>query len=278
MLNSKQILVIVLILALMGVLLARPISGLVSEDKGANSSSSVENASIYNLENVSDIAKQGLNSTISSEIAALENKIASAEGDEKVELLQQLANKWDDVAKYAPQGFIYQEMATINPKFDYWLKSGNAYRSAYANLQDTVMVRELTQFAINSYEKAIALDENNLDAKMGLGAAMVTGTNNPMAGIALLREVVAAEPKNVEANKTLGLFSLQSKQFDKAIERFQTVIEVKPDAEAYFYLATAYQNIGLKSEAIASFQQSKALAADPTLSQYIDSQIKELSK
>ncbi|MBE8712878.1 tetratricopeptide repeat protein [Sphingobacterium hungaricum] len=278
MLNSKQILVIVLILALMGVLLARPISGLVSEDKGANSSSSVENASIYNLENVSDIAKQGLNSKISSEIAALENKIASAEGDEKVELLQQLANKWDDVAKYAPQGFIYQEMATINPKFDYWLKSGNAYRSAYANLQDTVMVRELTQFAINSYEKAIALDENNLDAKMGLGAAMVTGTNNPMAGIALLREVVAAEPKNVEANKTLGLFSLQSKQFDKAIERFQTVIEVKPDAEAYFYLATAYQNIGLKSEAIASFQQSKALAADPTLSQYIDSQIKELSK
>jgi len=189
-----------------------------------------------------------------------------------------LADKWDDVAKYAPQGFIYQEMAAIDPQFDYWLKSGNAYRKAYSNIQDTIMVRELNQLAIGAYEKAVALDENNLDAKLGLGAAMVSGTNNPMAGIAMIQEVIAVEPKNVEANRTLGLFSLQSKQFDRAIQRFLTVIESKPDAESYFYLATAYQNIGLKSEAIDAFQKSKSLASDPTLSQYIDSQIKELSK
>jgi len=278
MLNTKQIVVIVLILVLMGALLARPITGLVNEEKAESAANAAETTSVYNLTNVSDIAKQGLNPAIAEEIATLENKISAAEGEEKVTLLQQLADKWDDVAKYAPQGFIYQEMAAIDPQFDYWLKSGNAYRKAYSNIQDTIMVRELNQLAIGAYEKAVALDENNLDAKLGLGAAMVSGTNNPMAGIAMIQEVIAVEPKNVEANRTLGLFSLQSKQFDRAIQRFLTVIESKPDAESYFYLATAYQNIGLKSEAIDAFQKSKSLASDPTLSQYIDSQIKELSK
>jgi uncharacterized protein HemY len=76
----------------------------------------------------------------------------------------------------------------------------------------------------------------------------------------------------------LGLFSLQSRQFDKAIERFKTVIDQKPDAESYFYLATGYENIGMKKEAVTAFQKSKELAADPSLSQFIDRKIAELSK
>ncbi|MGE8430062.1 MAG: tetratricopeptide repeat protein, partial [Sphingobacterium sp.] len=193
-------------------------------------------------------------------------------------LLQQLANKWDDVAKPAPQAFIYEEMAKVSPKFEYWLKAGNAYRAAYTNLQDSTLAQALNQNAIHAYEAALKANTGSLDAKTGLGAAMVSGTNNPMAGIALLREVVTADPKNLEANKTLGLFSLQSRQFDKAIERFKTVIDQKPDAESYFYLATGYENIGMKKEAVTAFQKSKELAADPSLSQFIDRKIAELSK
>ncbi|MGJ1316853.1 tetratricopeptide repeat protein, partial [Sphingobacterium multivorum] len=150
--------------------------------------------------------------------------------------------------------------------------------AAYTNLQDSTLAQALNQNAIHAYEAALKANTSSLDAKTGLGAAMVSGTNNPMAGIALLREVVAADPKNLEANKTLGLFSLQSRQFDKAIERFKTVIDQKPDAESYFYLATGYENIGMKKEAVTAFQKSKELAADPSLSQFIDRKIAELSK
>jgi predicted RNA polymerase sigma factor len=38
------------------------------------------------------------------------------------------------------------------------------------------------------------------------------------------------------------------------------------------------KKIGLRNEAISAYQKSKELAADPTLSQYIDRQIAELSK
>ena len=60
--------------------------------------------------------------------------------------------------------------------------------------------------------------------------------------------------------------------------RFKTVFDQKPDAESYFYLATGYENIGMKKEAVAAFQKSKELAADPSLSQFIDRKIGELSK
>lgn len=277
--NTKQIIVIVVVVALMGGLLARPIKGLVDANPGTTESGSAESSSTYNLRSVSDITKQSIHASLAQEITALEEKMVQANGDdERLALLEQLAQKWDDVAKFAPQGFIYEEMAEISPKFEYWLKAGDAYRTAYTNLQDTAMSAELNRLAIRSYEKATQLDENNLDAKTGLGAAMVTGTGNPMAGIALLQEVVAKDPKNIQANKTLGLFSLQSRQFDKAIERFNTVVELSPDAESYFYLATGYENIGLKNEAIAAFQKSKELASDPTLSQFIDRRVEELSK
>ncbi|HAK28452.1 MAG TPA: hypothetical protein DCO90_04300 [Sphingobacterium sp.] len=278
MAKTKQIIVIGSVVALVAVLLAQPIKGLVNKEKQTAAASESKPSNEVNLENISSMTKQGLDASLVKEISDIEGQVAKASGEDKIKLLQQLAIKWDDVAKPAPQAFIYEEMAKVSPKFEYWLKAGNAYRAAYTNLQDSTLAQALNQNAIHAYEAALKANTSSLDAKTGLGAAMVSGTNNPMAGIALLREVVAADPKNLEANKTLGLFSLQSRQFDKAIERFKTVIDQKPDAESYFYLATGYENIGMKKEAVTAFQKSKELAADPSLSQFIDRKIAELSK
>lgn len=272
-----QIAVAVGVILVMGFLLVQPIKGLVTEDQGTDQSSAATDAQ-FTMAEVSAISKQGVNPALANEITVLEDRLSTVSGEDRVAVLQQLADKWDDLAKYAPQGFIYEEMAKESPQATYWLKSGNAYRQAYTNLQDTVLAGALNRLAIASYQEAVDLDPTSLDAKTGLGAAMVTGSGNPMAGIAILREVVEADPKNLEANKTLGLFSMQSRQFDLAVDRFLTVIEIKPDAESYFYLATSYENIGLKNEAIAAFQKSKEMAADPTLSQFIDRRIDELSK
>ncbi len=278
--NTRQIVVIVVVVALMGALLMQPIKGLVDKKNNTTEAGTMEDvsSSAYTRKTVSDLSKQGVNPSLVQDITTLESQIEKADGEVKVQLLQQLADKWEDVAKAIPQGFIYEEMARLSPKAEYWLKSGDAYRMGYANLQDTAMASVLNRHAIQAYENAIELDTANLAAKTGLGVAYVTGTGNPMAGITLLLDVVETDPQNVDANKALGLFSLQSQQFDKAIDRFKTVVEQKPDAESYFYLATGYEKIGLTAEAIAAYQKSKELAADPTLSQYIDRQINELSK
>ena len=281
MAKTKQIVVLGATVALVAVLLAQPIKGLVNKEKetaAASTDSENEGSSEVNLKNVSSMSKQGLDANLVKEISDIETQIEKASGDDKITKLQLLATKWDDVDKPIPQGFIYEEMAGIKPELNYWVKAGDSYRAAYTNLQDSILSGELNKRAIHAYQEAMKIDANSLNAKTGLGAAMVSGTNNPMAGIALLREVIQADPKNYEANKALGLFSLQSRQFDKAIDRFKTVIAQKPDAESYFYLATGYENIGMKKDAIDAFKQAKQMAADPSLSQFIDRKIAELSK
>src|SRR5690606_8856075 len=192
--KTKQIIAVTAVILLMGFLLAQPIKGLVNEDKSNASAaaSSASNSATFEL--VSQQAKRGLNASIIQEISAIESKLDGASGPEKIDLLQQLATKWDDVNKSAPLGFVYEEMAKIDPQFDYWLKAGDAYRTAYTNLQDTTAARALNNYAINAYEQALAIDSDNLDAKTGLGSAYVSGTNNPMEGIVLLQEVVKADP------------------------------------------------------------------------------------
>ncbi len=276
--RTKQIIAVTAVVLLMGFLLAQPIKGLVNEDKSTADAAGAGAANTVNFELVSQQAKRGLNASIIQEISDLESKLADASGTAKLDLLEQLAAKWDDVNESAPLGFVYEEMAKIDPQFSYWLKAGDAYRAAYTNLQDTVTARALNDYAINAYEQALEINSADLDAKTGLGSAYVSGTNNPMAGIALLQEVVKADPDHVGANKSLGLFSMQSRQFDRAIDRFKKVVALQPDAESYFYLATSYENIGLKREAVAAFEKSRDLAADPTLTQFINRKIDELSK
>lgn len=273
--RTRQIITVSAVMVLMAVLLVQPIKGLVNE---SNTAESQTTAASIDLQQVYQRSKQGLNASIIKEITDIEAQLNTASETEKIPLLQQMANKWDDVNRPLPLAYTYEELAKIDGSFEYWLKAGDAYRDAYTNLRDTTLARALNDQAINAYQQALEIEEDDLDAKTGLGSAYVSGTHNPMAGIALLQEVVKADPRHIEANKSLGLFSMQSRQFDRAIDRFKTVVALAPDAESYFYLATSYENIGLKREAIEAFEKSKQLAADPTLTQFIDKRIDELSK
>lgn len=278
MLNTKQIVLIAGVIILMVVLYIQPLKSLVKEeDTAAAMEVSTTSGDQFTLENVSEIAKQGLNASLQKDISDLEASIVVASEEEKLPLLKQLAGKWHDVNKPTPQAFALEKIAAKEPTFDNWLKAGDVFSEAYTNLQDTVMVPALTQRAIHAYKAALDFDKESLDAKTGLGSAYVNGPN-PMQGITMLLDVVKEDPKNSKANFNLGLFSMQSRQFDKAVDRFKTVVEQDPSAEAWFYLATSYENIGLKREAIQAFEKSKQLAADPTLSQFIDRRIEELSK
>lgn len=280
MYKTKQIVVVALVVILMGVLLAQPIKGLVKQDKTEQAEQANDNESTesVNLRSVSTIAKQGLNASLVKEIEAVETSLSTSTGEERLGLLKKLAGQWDDVAKSAPLGFSYEEIAKLEPTYTNWLKAGDAFTAAYENLQDTLVAPALTKHAQLAYQNALDLNASSLEAKTGLGTAIVNGGGAPMQGIAMLMEVVKEDPKNLKANMNLGLFSMRSRQFDKAVDRFKTVIEVQPSAEAWFYLATSYESIGLKSDAIKAFQQSKVIAADPSLSQFIDRKIEELRK
>ena len=101
-----------------------------------------------------------------------------------------------------------------------------------------------------------------------------------MQGIMMLLDVVKKDPGNYKANLSLGQFAIQSRQFDKAVNRFKTAIAnaSKKDniVEPWFYLAESYRQLGMKKEAISAYQKCKEMMPDPVFGQRIDEYIKEL--
>nr|WP_308463781.1 tetratricopeptide repeat protein [Chitinophaga nivalis] len=98
-----------------------------------------------------------------------------------------------------------------------------------------------------------------------------------MTGVAKLREVVAANPDNIDAQVTLANLAITSGQYDKAIERLEGVAKKHPgNAKVLFVLAESYKSKGDKKKAIELFEQSKHFMTDPELKKEVDSYIKTI--
>lgn len=280
MLNRKQVVVVGSAVVLMGFMLSMDIQGLVkpnADSASAPSSQAAAPVKTFSLKEVSELSKQNLKANLKKQVTDLEAALNSSSENEKVDLQKKLAQQWDDLNDAVPAAFYYELIAQKEPGFTPWLKAGDKFTDAYQQTADTLMQPALVQKAIYAYKQADKLQPNTPEVKTGLGVAYVTGTPNPMQGIQLLLEVVKNDPKNLKANLNLGLFSMKSGQYEKAVERFKTVISIAPSAEAWFYLASSYENMGMKSDAIGAYLKTKAIAADPNMSQFVDRKVNELS-
>lgn len=117
-------------------------------------------------------------------------------------------------------------------------------------------------------ESLLEANPNDLSLKNKLAMTLVT-TENPMSGIMVLREIVATDPINREALINLGLLSIQSGQFDRAVERFENLVAMdSSDFEAKLYLGVSYLETGRVADASQLFTEvSNAESADPAVRQ-----------
>ncbi|MGV8877406.1 MAG: tetratricopeptide repeat protein [Sphingobacteriaceae bacterium] len=276
MLKKKQIVVVVSIVAVMGYLISQPVKGLVKAQEENTDTAQKPASSNVDLAYVSEAAKPLIGAAATG-ITELEAKLKVASDDQKLTLQKELAGKWDDVNQPGPGAFYYQEIAQKENTYKAWLTAGEHFNDAFKFSQDTLARPAFLQRGAASFKNALKLDPESLEAKTGLGIANVNGAAaSPMEGISLLLEVVKRDPNNRNANLNLGLFSMKSGQYDKAVERFKTVIAQKAEVEPYFYLAESYKQLGQKEEAIKAYEQCKSMMSDPAFTQRIDEFIKEL--
>ena len=219
-------------------------------------------------------------------VSKIENGISR--GDVKNQADRQLtvlANFWkDSVGIFPPYAYYLSEAAKLdnsekNLTFAARLILENMRREDSMELKSWE-----AETAVSLFERALKLDPDNDDLKVGLGSCYVYGPGmigdpqQTMKGIQQLLEVVHKDSNNMQAQMVLGIGAVISRQFDKATERLSKVVAFDPNnLEAVSWLADAYAGAGDKQNAIKWYEQSKRLVNDPTFSKEVDERIKALN-
>ncbi|MCU0318598.1 MAG: tetratricopeptide repeat protein [Flavobacteriales bacterium] len=115
------------------------------------------------------------------------------------------------------------------------------------------------------------------EVKMAEAIALVQG-QDPMRGIMMLREVLEEDPNNAEAHWHLGLFSIQSGQYEKALDRFRKVRELDEAGfpDVWFYLGRTYATLDSTDQAIACLKKYRTLTQDTVILNGVDRFLHEL--
>ena len=137
--------------------------------------------------------------------------------------------------------------------------------------------------AVDLFERAITINPDNVNLKIGLGSCYVFGKGmagdaaETMKGIQQLLQVVRKDSMNMQAQLVLGIGGVISNQYDKAIDRLQLVIKNQPEnLEAVSWLADAYAGKGDKANALKWYEISKRMVNNPLYSKEVDERIKML--
>lgn len=134
-----------------------------------------------------------------------------------------------------------------------------------------VSAPETTETSIEEGNKVETSPDDMVDEAL---RQLQSGEVPPMQGILKIREIAENYPGNVKANFTLGILSMQTGQYTKAVGRFETVIDTQPDyAEAWRMLAESQLKIGDTISAKQSFVKALSLTEDEETR---DKYIKEL--
>ena len=130
-------------------------------------------------------------------------------------------------------------------------RAGDLFEATSGISNSDDMKGYLLEKAVESYQNAYNLDSTNSNLLMKYAGSLIEQGASPMQGIAMLLDIVKKDPDNADAQLMLGKFAMMSGQFEKAVQRLEKVISLRPQSnDALFLLAMAYENKGDKGKAL----------------------------
>ncbi|HZW65272.1 MAG TPA: tetratricopeptide repeat protein [Hanamia sp.] len=241
----------------------------------------------FNIEDSLTAEKQRLSPERLVFVNNIENNISRGDlKNQEVNQYTNLANFWkDSVGSFVPYAYYLSEAAKLDNSEK---KLTFAARLILENMKredDAAQKVWEAQTAADLFERAIKLNPENDDLKVGLGSCYVYGegmignAEQTMKGIQQLLEVVKKDSNNMQAQMVLGIGGVISSQYDKAIERLKKVVDFDPhNLEAVSWLADAYAASGDKQNAIKWYEQSEHLVNNPAFTKEINERIKALKE
>ena len=259
--------------------------GRTSELKKTVSKSTAETVKSFDIQQFITNAKAKLTPSQSIYLSKLENGISRGDvAAQQVKASFNLANFWKDSIKlFEPYAFYISEASKLDNSEKNLTFAAQLFLDNLRQEHDEAKLNWETTAAIQLFEKAIQLNPDNDDLKIGLGSCYVYGKGRngdpqeTMKGIQQLLAVVRKDSTNMKAQFVLGVGGAVSGQYDKALERLKKVVAAQPNnLEAIAFLADTYAAKGDKQEAIKWYNISKRLANNTHYTQEVDDRIKLL--
>ncbi len=193
--------------------------------------------------------------------------------------LNTLANFFNKHAMPVPAAYYYEKKVELINTTKSWFEAGNRYFYSVRFVRDKNQAAALYQSAMRCYEKSLQKNPDNTEAKIQLASCYVEGSQDPMKGITMLKEVEKTDSSNIQVQMVLGGFAVKSGQLDKAEARYLKVLKLKPDyLEAYLFLADVYEKKGDKSKTIETLEKYLSLTSDKEIKEEIKKYIEQLKK
>jgi len=204
--------------------------------------------------------------------------IEELEGQNNAEAFDKIVSILDTTQQPLASALYAEKSARLKNSEDAWQNAADHFffAASFTTLSEKQLAYE---GAIRSYEKVLELNPNNVDAQINLGACYVEASSEPMKGIGLLRNVLEKDSTNIKAHLNLGLFSVKSGQYDKAIERFTKILTIDPNyIEAYLYIGDVYEQKGDILNAIKNYEIYASVVKNPSIAADVTKYIEKLKQ
>lgn len=191
-------------------------------------------------------AKETLKDEQSSYLHVLENDLR-ANAEDPIPYMEKLARKWFELKFPAISGYYAEEIAKISNTEDAWSIAGTTFTMALKGEKSEKVKAYCSQHALSAYEKTISLSPDNVDHRINQALVYVEhpAKDNPMKGIQMLLGLKDKYPENASVLVQLGRLAISTGQYERAIERLNTALELdNENTKAPCLLAQAYEATG----------------------------------
>lgn len=244
--------------------------------KGAVGSGPMSNAvANFDVDSFIVASKKGMTQHALSELQAKDQELHSIRDSSKLApIFSQYAEIWKEHKQYPLAAYFYSLEAKLEKSEKKLTFAAQLFLDLARNEHNASVQNWEANGAITCFEQLLELNPSNDTVRLSL-AECYFGTGAAMKGVSLVKEITAKDPENGAANLLLGQQGLISQQFEKAVQRFETVLKNEPkNVEAMLGLAEAYKGLGQKEKAKELLQDCKKLIDNPNFVKDIDSYIK----
>lgn len=238
----------------------------------------LEDITPADINSLTAAAKKKLKPETMANLEALERQLAKARTDaEKTEAYDLVGRFWHDQKNRLFAAY-YVGQSGLLDNSEKKLTFASHLLAEDINKENDPSVRKLMfDVADACYQQLMRVNPADEDVAIDHKLLIIEGAGNVMQGVVMLRDWSDKHPENKRAHLILGSMSIQSQQFEKALERADKVLALdRKNLEAYLLKSQAYQLMGQKDKAIAVLNEAKEMMNNPDFSKDVDAFIEQM--